>query len=154
MSPITHLNYKLDINEVLRSAEKAKSLSYDYTDSRYPGHNFDYWKISKYNDDYIQQIITDFGVNGNPRFYWLKPFTKLPIHVDNGTKCSINFVLSDGAAPITYDGVDYFYKQALINTSIPHGVTNGPNERLLLKLSIFDKSYEEFADVIGYKKNV
>jgi hypothetical protein len=153
MNKILHLNYPLDFPTLLLSSEKAKEISYDYSDSRYPGHNFDYWKISKYNDDYIQQIITDFGVNGSPRFYWLKPFTKLPVHVDNGTKCSINFVLSEGAAPITYDGVDYFYSQALINTSIPHGVTNGPTERLLLKISIFDVDYAELSQSIKFRKN-
>ena len=151
MNKILHLNYPLDLPSLLLSAEKAKESSRDYSDSRYPGHNFDYWKINQYTDEKIEKIIADFGGNMKPRFYWLKPNAILPVHVDNGTKCSINFVLSENAAPITYDGVDYFYKQALINTSIPHGVTNGHQERILLKLSIFDKSFEEFSKTIKYK---
>jgi len=133
--------------------EKAKLLSEPYKDPRYPDYKFDYWKIKHYTDDNIEKIISDFGIMAKPRFYWLKENSSLPLHVDNGTSCSINFVLSPNAAPVLYSGTQYFYKQALINTSIPHGVKNGPYERLLLKLSIFDKTFEEMATSIKFKKD-
>lgn len=150
MSPITLLNYEYDQELLMQSVINAKKLSTNYSDPRYPNSTFDYWKIGHYTDSTIEKIMNDFEVEGKSRFYWLKPFAELPEHVDNGTQCSINFVLSDNAAPVTYSGKDYFYKQALINTSIPHSVNNGPEERVLFKISIFNKSYEELSREIRF----
>jgi len=36
----------------------------------------------------------------------------------------------------------------LLNTSIMHGVKNGNKERILLKISIFDRPYEQVAKQI------
>lgn len=151
MSPITHLEYPLDETAMIESINNARKESRSYSDPRCPERNFDYWKIGHYTDDNIQKIMHDFGIVGKPRFYWLAPHAKLPIHIDNGTQCSINFVLSPNAAPVTYGDNNYFYKQALINTSIPHSVSNGPEERILFKISIFDNSYEELSSSIKFK---
>jgi hypothetical protein len=151
MSPLTILDYPLDRQRLKDEADLMKSCAIPYTDPRY-NQTLDSWLICKHNSAYAQKIMNDFGVNGKPRFYWLSPYTVLPEHVDNGTACSINFVLSDEAAPVTVEGIDYFYTQALLNTSVPHSVTNGAQERVLFKISLFNISYEQMCQSIKFKK--
>lgn len=150
MSPLVLLNYPLDKQQLIEEANYIKSQAVPYTDPRY-NVTIEEWLICKHNSSYIKNIMDDFEVNGKPRFYWLAPHAHLPEHVDNGTTCSINFVLSDQAAPVTVGGIDYVYEQALLNTSILHSVTNGPTERLLFKISISNISYEELYSIIKYQ---
>lgn len=151
MSPIILLNYPLDKTLLIREAEIFKELAESYTDPRYPGKELDNWLIYRHSSDYSKKIMDDFEIEGKARFYWLSANTVLPEHVDNNTTCSINFVLSDDAAPVNIQGKDYFYKQALLNTTIPHSVRNGNAERILFKISIFDKSFKDIASRIKYK---
>jgi hypothetical protein len=148
MSPLVHLKYNIDTFKLLQEANEAKVLAKPYTDARYPGQEKTDWHIGHYTSDYITKIINDFGVEGKPRFYWLEPYAEIPAHVDNGTTCSLNFILSDDPAPITIEGINYTYKQVLLDTTRMHSVTNGETERIMLKISIFNNTYEEVAGVI------
>lgn len=153
LDPVIHLDYPLDYDLMLTEAKAAKESAQPYgNDPRYPGWQLDEWLISRYTSDYIQKIMDDFEVKGKPRFYWLEPHFVLPEHVDYNTTCSLNFVLSDDPAPITVEGKDYVYKMALLNTTVLHSVTNGPKERMLFKISIFDESFETLAKKIKFKK--
>jgi len=151
MEPLVHLNYPLDKERLLADSVEASKVAKSYQDPRYPEHVFDYWNISKYTSEYIEQIMKDFEVEGKPRFYWLKANAILPEHVDNGTTCSINFVLSDNPSPVTFGDKDYMYSMVLLNTSIPHSVTNGNSDRLLFKISIDNVLFEDLAQRIKYK---
>ena len=151
MSPIIHLNYNVNKEHLLKEANIVKCLSTGYTDSRYPYLNLEDWKIYHYNSDYIQEIIDNFKVKGNPRFYWLSPNAIIPEHIDNGTKCSINIILTENAAPITINGIDYEYHMILLNTQIPHSVKNNNVERIMLKISIFNETFDNLANRIRYK---
>ena len=106
--------------------------------------------LEKYNDEYIDKIRDDLGVAGSPRFYWQEPNSTLPMHVDNNTTCSINFVVTDNPAPVTVEEVDYVYEQAILNTTKLHGVNTNEEERILLKISVFDESYEDLIQRIPY----
>ena len=145
MDPLVRLNYPLDKSAILANLDKLKEKSVYYSDYR---GTVDFWKIAKSYDPMFIKIMDDFGVNGKPRVYWLEPNVNLPEHIDNGTTCSLNFILSDEPAPVTIEGVDYIYEQCLLNTSIMHGVKNGNKERILLKISIFDRPYEQVAKQI------
>lgn len=151
MNPIVHLDYNLDKDLLLKEAESAKMNATSYSDDRYPNVILDNWLISRHSSEYLLKIMDDFGVQGKPRFYWLQPYSEIPEHVDNGTMCSINLILSDKPAPIIISGKKFVYKQALLNTTIPHSVLNGPEERVMLKISIFDETFEELANRISYK---
>lgn len=151
MNPIILLNYPLDKTILVREAETFKEIAESYTDSRSPGKVLDNWLIYRHESEYTKKIMEDFEVEGKARFYWLSANTVLPKHVDNNTTCSINFVLSDNAAPVKINGKDYFYEQALLNTTIPHSVRNGNAERILFKISIFNESFEDLASRIKYK---
>ena len=148
---LTNLNYPLDTMALMEASSIAKLEATPYTDSRYPDLKLDKWNIGHFTNPYIEKIMADFEVKGKPRFYWLEPFAEIPEHVDNGTKCSINLILTDSPAPITINGKEFTYKQALLNTTVPHAVYNGPVERIMLKISIFDEDYEHLANRIKYK---
>ena len=145
------LRYPLDKAILLESANRARQFAKPYTDDRYPAMIIDNLHLGHYTDEYIEKIISDFKVNGKPRFYWTKPHSVIPSHTDNNTQCSLNFILSDDPAPITFFSREYRYDQILLNTTIPHAVTNGATERILLKISIFDETYEHLSMRIGYK---
>lgn len=152
--PLIHLNYPLDINLLIAEAEKAKTSASPYgNDPRYPDQQHDQWLISRYTSEYIDQIMKDFEVQGRPRFYWLMPHASLPEHVDYNTQCSINFILTEDRAPVTFEGKDYSYKQALLNTTRTHSVKNGNTLRLLLKISIFDETFDVLSKRIKYKND-
>ena len=151
MSPLIYLNYPIDKQQLLEEAGYIKRQALPYTDPRY-NRTFPNWLMCKHMSNYTKQIMKDFEVIGKPRFYWLAPNAVIPEHTDNGPTCSINFVLSDGIAPVTVEGVDYFYTQALLNTSVLHSVTNGAQERVLFKISLFNISYEQMCQSIKFKK--
>jgi hypothetical protein len=154
IQPLIYLDYPLDIDTLIKEAQTAKENAQAYgNDPRIPGETLDNWLISRHTCDYIEQIIRDFEVNGKPRFYWLAANAYLLKHTDHNTTCSINFVLSDEAAPITIEDTDYYYTQALLNTTKMHSVQNGPKDRLILKISIFDESFENLANRIKYKND-
>jgi hypothetical protein len=150
-SVLINLDYPLDTDSLMEAADLAKLHAKPYTDSRYPDLKLDKWNIGHFTNSYIEKIMADFEVDGKPRFYWLESFAEIPEHVDNGTKCSINLILTTDPAPIVINGKEFVYKQALLNTSVPHAVYNGPVERVMLKISIFDETYEQVAKRIKYK---
>jgi len=151
-TPVTLIDYNIDKESFLKVANELKKNSKPYTDDRYPGYSHDKWSIEKYEGQLANKIMMDFGVFGKGRFYWLEPFAEIPEHVDNKTLCSLNFILSDEAAPITINGKEYFYEQCLLDTQQPHSVTNGPKERIMFKISIFSESYDEVLKRLKYKK--
>lgn len=118
-----------------------------YTDPRIEG-DLDQWKIARLEMfDYAQEICNTFKIkNGKPRFYMLEANTSLPMHVDYHTTCSLNIALSEGNAPVKFKDKSYSYRTAILNTSNLHGVDNGPVDRRLFKISIFDQTYEEVVD--------
>lgn len=152
MKNIIQLNYPLDKVGLLKDAELAREAAVVYTDSRNPHFHKNEWKIKKYTSPLIEKMMEDLNIlhNGKPRFYFLAPNFTLPRHVDNNTTCSFNFVLSDDPAPVSFDEEDVLYYQGLLNTTVHHWVRNGPKERILFKISIFDTSFEEMAKTLKY----
>lgn len=148
MNPILHLNYKIDKELLLKEAEKIKNYAVGYTDSRYPDLKMDDWLVGHYTSPYIEKVMKDFSISGKPRFYWLKPFATIPEHVDNGTLCGLNFILTNNASPITFGNTDFYYESILVDTTKPHSVKNNETERIMLKISIFDKTFEQVAENI------
>lgn len=148
MEPLIHLNYPLDMKSVQVYADYHKQFGEQYFDPRYQQTISD-WVQYRVQDDYFNELMNDFGVLGKARFYWLSPNANLPEHTDNNTTCSLNFIIgSDSPAPVTIEGKQYSYSQCLLNTTLLHGVDNGPEERVLLKISIFGTPYEEVVKMI------
>ena len=148
MESILHLNYKIDKEILLAESVDAKKNAIPYTDSRYPNLKLNDWLVSYHTSDYVESIMNDFGISGKPRFYWLQPYAVIPEHVDNGTLCGLNFILTDNASPITFRDKDYLYEAALVDTTVPHSVKNNNHERVMFKISIFNQRFEEVAEQI------
>lgn len=148
---LTLLNYDLDIPALLVEAEIARAKSAPYTDTRYPDTSFNHWRMQKHTAPIIESIMDDFEVIGSPRFYFQQPHSCISDHIDNGTLISINFILSENAAPITFNNTNFYYKQCLLNTQLMHRVNTADQERIPLKISIFNETYEDLATRIKYK---
>lgn len=149
---LTHVDYELDTDRLLVLADNLRHKAQPYVDSRYD-NSHDQWLMLKFEHEYLKKVMNDFEIEGSPRFYWQEPYYNIPTHIDNNTKCSLNFILTDEAAPVTFeDKHNFYYQQCLLNTSLPHSVHNGEHERLLLKISIFHESYESVTKRIKYKK--
>lgn len=153
MIKITNLNFDYDLflNEYLR----LQSNERDYSRN---GGSVDYWRVIRHKDlksdivkNYCNTFKEEYNLPGkvDGRFYRLKANHTLPWHIDSGTMCSVNFVLSEEAAPVKFESGVYYYKQALLNTSIKHCVENGNKDRLLFKISIFEKSFEDVAALLS-----
>ena len=87
---------------------------------------------------------------GRPRYYRVAANSVLLPHIDYGTTCSINHILNDDAAPITFvDHGEFEYKTALIDTTIMHGVNNLEKlDRYLFKISFYDMTFEEVSQCL------
>lgn len=142
------INYPFNLNYLKSLYFSLKNKELTYNDERY-GIVTD-WKIIRVDkDNYIDIEKQKLGIpNAKARFYTLMPNSYLPEHTDNNTKCSINVILSSNNAPVCVEGKNYYYTQCLLNTQLKHSVTNGPAERILFKLSIFEYSFEEMKIII------
>ena len=142
--PLLRLNYPLDRELVKQEMINVKHRSNDWynpwNNKRVPDY-----RMKPHSNEYSDKVISDLGITATPRFYWLAAnSTNLQRpHKDYKTLCAVNFIVSDHAAPIIINDVEYYYSAALINVQEYHAVVNGTEERLLLKLSISDTPYEE-----------
>jgi hypothetical protein len=152
MKYLTHLDFPYDKEQLISIAALAKESATYYTDDRFPNLNLTSHLISYYNNEYLESLIRSLDISGQPRFYYMQPYSFFPTHTDNQTKCSINIILSNDPAPITLLGKDLYYKCAIIDTTKPHSVRNNFSERVLFKISIFDKSYKSILNQLELRK--
>ena len=137
--------------------EEAMFVHYKpFETGRKTGSWFDHaptWLIGRVNDSRLctevhrlKRLIEKVVGTGDakPRYYRQKKSSEVPWHSDMNTKCCVNIILSDEAAPIVFEEVgEVSYKCALLDTTKRHMVPSSEAERLLLKFSIFDRTYEE-----------
>jgi len=143
MNSIYKFNFDFNEDILLLEYDKIKHKSENYIDRR-PGGQAENWRIIPANFHYAKYLIKCFNLGeARPRFYTLPKGSNIPEHIDDQTKCSINILLeTNNPAPVTIEGVDYFYKTCLLNTQKIHSVKNTTEDRLLFKLSIFDDDFE------------
>ena len=149
-------NIEIIIDEKLLLSQALDELDYKIYVDPITGKEISGWKIKRVNDGYGHQIAESFKIHFDikdcrPRFYLQEPYSVIPFHVDRGTLCSLNILLSDNLTPITFENEDVYYKSALLNTQKLHAVRTGSERRILYKISIFDKTYQELRDVLPYK---
>tara|TARA_X000001036_G_C20581644_1_gene766998 strand:- start:748 stop:1200 length:453 start_codon:yes stop_codon:yes gene_type:complete len=150
MKPLIHLNYTINKDILLLESDKARK-------SAKPWHHKNEvtagpsWLVSYYTSEYIENIMKDLNIKGSPRFYFQQPHFHLKPHRDYGTQCAVNFILN-GTTPINIEGKEYVYSQALVNVQKEHSIRTDNEERIMLKFSIKDKSFEEVLNNIKYIK--
>jgi hypothetical protein len=148
MKPLIHLNYPINKDILLLESDKARESAKPWEGGN--DYKIEDWLVSYYTSDYIEKIMKELNIVGKPRFFYQKSNFSLKPHKDFGTQCGVNILLSDDPVPINIEGVDYHYSQALINLQREHSVVNDSKERVLLKFSIPDKSFEQVASEINY----
>ncbi len=149
---IVLLNYSLDMEYLTKLSKELRIHATCHNDSRYTRSFSEYRSIS-IDNSYTKKIMKDFDINAKVKMYYQQPNYYLPMHIDNKTLCSLNFIIGDmdELAPITFDFGNVYYRQALLNTQTNHSVLNGAKERILLKFSIFDISFSQVAKTLKYK---
>jgi hypothetical protein len=147
-------DYPFNKDILLLEMERYRDKFAVYDDPRGKLEN---WKVLRHEDESLlvaqkecDRFLKDSGIKekAKPRYYILEANSNLPFHVDYNTTCSINFLLSDEKSPVSFDGVDYNYSCAVLNTTQPHGVNNKSSDRLLYKISFFETKFEEVVEAL------
>ena len=155
------------IDNLLYNTEKllkeAKLTEYKPFESGIENHwstYFPEYRIGKINTSQCAEVFRLLDIikkismaeDIRPRFYKLNANTEVPMHKDTRTKCALNIVLNNNYGPILFEGQEkQFYKCAILDTRKRHSVPSFPEERILLKYSIFDLNYN---DMVRRFKNV
>ena len=152
---ILHIDYDVDRDCILYESRKAE---YEPFVDPKTQNVLEFWKICRDVGPYTQVISDELcrilDVQVKPRYYIQEVGSMIPWHVDRGTKCAVNMVLSTQDDPIEFRHQigfqhyirKYHYNFALIDTSMEHRVRANREDRLLFKMSIFDKSFSECKD--------
>jgi len=136
-------DYDFDKSALLDFWNQNQDNTEPYTDRRFGKYVLHNWRILKDIEmGYAEMLCKHFDIDAVPKFYILQANTLLLPHIDQDTTCSINFLLSDGAAPVRFGKKEYFYRTALLNTANTHGVDKYPKDRILFKLSVKDEPFE------------
>ena len=156
-------NFDFDYDLFLNEYHNLKHLEKDYERG---GKSLSHFRMIRDKDNqsehanaFADMVKDMFSLPGkvSSRFILLKANTSLPEHTDSDTQCALNFLLSGDKTPVLFDKkhadykLEYHYKQALLNTQIPHMVHNGPEDRILFKVSIFDLPYFEMKNLLDAK---
>lgn len=149
---LVELEYPLDTAELLREANNLRGykpfIAYEGVITS--------WLTKTSDTGYSKEVADAFAklVQSNDyqaRFYRQAPGYFLDFHKDYGTQCSLNVLLSENADPITFESGDVSYRTALLNTQALHAVKNTTTTRILFKVSIMDRTYDEVKELLTSK---
>lgn len=143
---LIELEYPLDKDTLLREANSMRG----YKPFVAKEGIISAWLIKNSDVGYAKEVADAFGklVGSNDyqaRYYRQAPGYFLNFHKDYGTQCSLNVLLSENADPITFEQGDVYYRTALLNTQSLHAVKNTTCTRVLFKVSILDRTFDEVA---------
>lgn len=85
-------------------------------------------------------------------FFQLKAHARMGWHTDDPRvcTCAVNYVLSGHAsASIQFNEGEYFYKLALLDVGQNHAVFNGPEDRVIFRISFKSLEFWQVKDAIG-----
>jgi len=154
MLPI--IEFEFDYNKELLLAEANDMNGYEPFIDPLNGDVFNGWMIKRVNTGYAQEMSDYFqnlfeSKDCKPRFYIQEPGFSLPFHRDRGTLCSFNFLLSENPDVINFRKFNYTYRIGLLNTQAEHAVLNVTSKRVLLKISVFDKTFDQIGSILPTK---
>lgn len=146
MKPVYEIQHNFDDFRLLEELKSQDATA--YSDEKHG--SYDNWKIInqtlRWAEREMQFFCNQFKLPyGSPRYYQLDANSVLLPHIDYNTTCSINHILNDEAAPVTFnDYGEFTYNTAVLDTTKMHGVNNlGKKDRYLFKISYFETTYEE-----------
>ena len=149
---VTHLNLEYDKSELKDEVSELDFKPFapeqyyfrnTWLKARLREHIFMYPHIENLHKQLPGSIIVAYKQLAN---------TSVHMHVDPATECSVNIVLSDDFAPVIFEDYgEINYECALFNTSLNHAVPAYNKERLLLKFSFLDTSYDKLREMLNDK---
>lgn len=147
---IQTLNYNKDVLLLESELVQFDNFKSGYQQGTWFDHAPNYFKgvVDTQDCRHVHYILNQIKTITNiddirPRFYRQLENTEVPMHTDLGTQCCINIVLSDSYGPVYFEDSGYHtYECALLDTTKMHCVPPYPEERIILKFSIFDYEYE------------
>tara|TARA_Y100001972_G_C7606955_1_gene304215 strand:- start:157 stop:627 length:471 start_codon:yes stop_codon:yes gene_type:complete len=149
---VTHLNLEYDKNELKDEVSELDFKPFapeqyyfrnTWLKAKLREHIFMYPHIEKLHKQLPGSVIVAYKQLAN---------TSVHMHVDPATECSVNIVLSDNFAPVIFEDYgEINYECALFNTSLNHAVPAYEKERLLLKFSFLDTSYDKIREMLNDK---
>ena len=142
------------LNELESIRQQADIYQFRLFEIRWPSHE-NYFLV-KDNIPIAESIAKRFkdmyNIDAHPRYYILLKGFELDTHVDEGTLAAFNYLISDENDPLVYfpdtRKININYKKGLVNLQMPHMVPKTVNERVLLKLSIYNNTFEECKEKI------
>tara|TARA_B110000285_G_C15022105_1_gene562154 strand:- start:230 stop:751 length:522 start_codon:yes stop_codon:yes gene_type:complete len=166
---VHHLKLECDFEELKKEIKQLKVSPYNLRDKnnwdeslkakwRDKELNVRHRKTSGYIDcegKEINRIVEYFknilNCEIKPVYTIQRKNTELPMHRDSEVMlASINILLEDNYIPITFEDIgEVNYKIALINISKYHMVKSQDIDRELLKLCIFNKSFNECKELLN-----
>ena len=84
----------------------------------------------------------DAPKNLRASYYLQEAGHEVPWHKDDGPLCSLNLKLK-GDAPIRFEDEDIYYNCILFDSTVRHMVPATDTDRLILKISVLDRTYKE-----------
>lgn len=89
------------------------------------------------------------------QYMWMDKNFDLSWHVDDATRCrsSVNVIMSDNPAPVSFREGDFFYKCAALDVMQEHSVSNDNNERVLMRISFRTLTHDKLVNDYVYTKN-
>ena len=149
MDPVTQISYQVNQYKLLAELDHFRTDFIMYSDPKHGDVNG--WEVLRETEQTIvmkeqrESFLDQFNITceSRARYYILKPDLYLPPHIDFNTTCAVNFILSGGESPVSYESGEYIYDNAVLDTTKLHWVQNSGSPRILFKISIFDMDYEE-----------
>lgn len=100
---------------------------------------------------YLINLFKQFGVTTKDfrcDFFLTKPGGNMPIHVDGMSKVAFLIPLTKNTGPLicehNSDKLELVYQTlTILNTQIPHGVSDPTEDRLLFRIAIHDCNFHE-----------
>ena len=140
-----------------------ESMDRDYesfVDSK-TGLVFDEWLVCRDIGPIGSRVAGSFEkileTSVSPRYYIQRKGMRLPFHCDRGTMCAVNLILNESQDTIEFRVNDRIYENryesALIDTQTEHQVVTVKGDRILFKMSILDKSFNDCREAyVRYRK--
>lgn len=149
MEPVTHINYPIPVDKLLLELEYYRD---DFITQDTPYHGLvTGWETLRENEntkvmtEVRKEFCETFGITSEAcgRYYILDNNVYLEPHIDYYNICSVNWLLAGAGAPVVFGDKEYYYENAILDTTQLHSVPNTDCKRVLFKINFMEISYKD-----------
>jgi hypothetical protein len=162
--PVEEIEFDWDINLLWQEYERLKSgpqpdykFSKDGKTTKNTLSGLKVFGSQEYNKDTSSLLMQEakrfcnhYGITDDifAQFMWVDKDFNLSWHIDDATKCrsSVNIILTDDAAPVTFREGNFYYKCAALDVMQEHAVFNKDKERILMRISFRTLTHDKLVN--------